>query len=247
MTQTVKTSTWSFSRLGDFAKCRLMYKLKYIDKIPEPERELPPGKSEFANDRGTRLHANMEEYVRGEHDALAPENDKHFGLHADLLRVLYAEGKVEMEEAWGYDRDWEVAPWETAWLRMKVDALVHLSEQEACIVDFKTGKVWGNEIQHAQQLNLYAVAVFLRYPKLDKVSVADWYLDHGEITERFFTRDQALRFKRGFHTQGVTLTDCQVFPANPNVHSCKWCPYSPSGTGDCLVGVTSSFAPKRKK
>ncbi len=237
MKTTVKAPSWSFSRLGDFSKCKLMYKLKHLDKIPEPERELPKGKTEFANDRGTRIHSNIEEYVRGEHDALCDEANKHFGVHVDLLRVLYADGVVEMEEAWAYDREWEVAAWETGWLRMKVDALVHLSKQEASIIDFKTGRVWGNEVGHAQQLNLYAVAVFLRYPKLEEVSVADWYLDHGEVTERFFTRDQALRFKKSFHAQGVAVTDCTSWPANPNKFSCQFCLYGPEHSGHCDVGV----------
>ena len=238
MKQTViKPASWSFSRLGDFSKCRLMYKLKHLDKIPEPERPLPKGKSEHGNDRGTRVHSNIEEYVRGEHDALCDEANKHFGVHIDLLRRLYVDGLVEMEEAWGYCRDWEVAEWDTAWLRMKVDALVHVSSEDAFIIDFKTGRHFGNEVTHAQQLQLYAVSTFLRYPELIEVSVADWYIDHGVVTERIFTRDQALRFKRGFDMQGKTLTDCAAWPANPNKYSCQWCPYGPEHTGHCPEGV----------
>ncbi len=248
MKQTVtKPASWSFSRLGDFSKCRFMYKLKYLDKIPEPERPLPKGKSEHGNDRGTRVHSNIEEYVRGEHDALCDEADKHFGVHIDLLRHMYADGLVEMEESWGYCRDWEVADWDTAWLRMKVDALVHVSKEDAFIVDFKTGRHFGNEVQHASQLQLYAVSTFLRYPKLEEVSVADWYIDHGVVTERIFTREQALRFRRGFDAQGKTLTNCTDFPANPNRWSCQWCAYSQEGTGHCQVGVKNVSMPKSLK
>ena len=51
MSETI--SSWSFSKLGDFESCRLKAKLKHLDNIPEPERPLPPGKTEHANDRGT--------------------------------------------------------------------------------------------------------------------------------------------------------------------------------------------------
>lgn len=238
MKQTViKPASWSFSRLGDFQKCRLMYKLKHLDKIPEPERVLRPGQLEFANDRGSRIHDNIETYVRGEHDALAPEADKHFGIFIDLLRVLYADGIVEVEGDWAYNREWEVAPWETGWVRMKLDALIHLSKTEAIVLDWKTGKVYGNEVGHAKQLALYALSTFLRFPFLEKLSVHDVYLDHGEITQQLFTRDQALLWKKSFHNQGVALTDCTNFPANPNIHSCRYCEYGPKHSGHCTVGV----------
>ena len=51
-----RIKAWSYSRLADFEQCKLRAKLKYIDRIPEPARPLPPGKTEHANDRGTRIH-----------------------------------------------------------------------------------------------------------------------------------------------------------------------------------------------
>ena len=246
-TPKTKPASWSFSRLSDFSKCRFMYKLKYLDKVPEPERVLRKGQVEFANDRGTRVHSNIEEYVRGEHDALCDEANKHFGVHIDFLRHQYEAGNVEMEESWAYDRDWEVADWDTGWLRMKIDALVHVSKYDAFIVDFKTGRHAGNEVGHASQLHLYAASTFLRYPELEEVSVADWYLDHDLITEKVLTRDQALRFKPGFDKQGKTLTDCKDFPTNANRFSCRWCCYSQEGTGHCQVGVKTVAMPKSRK
>ena len=56
---------WSFSRLSIFEQCKLRTKLAYIDRIPEPPRPLPPGKTEHANDRGTRIHDAAERFVRG--------------------------------------------------------------------------------------------------------------------------------------------------------------------------------------
>jgi len=61
----MKIKTVSFSRLTDFEKCKHLAKLKYVDRIPEPARPLPAGKTEHANDRGTRIHEAAEHYVRG--------------------------------------------------------------------------------------------------------------------------------------------------------------------------------------
>jgi len=236
MKQTVtKPISWSFSKLQDFSRCKLAYKIKHIDKVEEPERPLPKGKDEHGNDRGTRIHDNIEGYVRGEHDALCPEADKHFGIHIDLLRTLYAAGMGEREGQCAFEANWEVADWDTGWVRMKLDVLVHLSPTQALVRDWKTGRHFGNEVTHGNQLNLYAVSTFLRFPELEEVWVADDYIDHGITTERYFTRDQALRFKRGFHTQGMALTSCKDFPANPNRFSCQWCPWG--DTGHCTVSA----------
>lgn len=230
-----KPISWSFSKAQDFTRCRLAYKIKHIDKVPEPERPLPKGKTEHGNDRGSRVHDNIETYIRGEHDALCPEAEKHFGTHIDLVRVLYREGMVEMEGQWAFDEDWEVAEWDSGWLRLKLDLLIHVSPTQAIVGDWKTGRHFGNEVTHANQLNLYALSTFLRHPELEEISVADYYIDHGITTERMFTREQALRFMRSFNKQGKDITGCVSFPANPNRWSCQWCPWG--DTGHCDVGV----------
>ena len=97
-------------------------------------------------------------------------------------------------------------------------------------------KMWGNEIKHGEQLQLYALAAFLRHPELEVVTAELWYIDLGEVTQLRFTRDQSLRFKRNWDMRGNKITSCTDFPANPNVFSCKWCPYGPKGTGHCEVG-----------
>lgn len=230
-------TSWSFSKLGDFEKCKKYFWLKHEQKIPEPERPLRPGQTEHANDRGSRIHDNCEGYVRGEHDALAPEADKHFGIKLDLLRTLYAEGSVELEGEWGMNEEWEVVSWTDAWLRLKLDVLVHAGKDEAIVIDYKTGKKWGNEVKHAQQLQLYALVAFLRFPELEVVDSQLWYLDVNETTSQVFTRDQALRFKRNFHKRGADIVSCTTWPANANKFSCQWCLYGPEHSGHCAEGV----------
>lgn len=235
MTQVIKPISWSFSKLGDFTKCKLSYKIKHIDKVPEPERPLPPGKTEHANDRGSRVHDAAEHYVDGTGKAVAEM--KEFAPEFDHLKHLYTAGKVSLEGEWGMSKDWEIAPWGSAWLRLKLDAIVFASPTEAVVIDYKTGRKFGNEVKHAQQLQLYALVSFLRYPLLEVIHAELWYLDAKEITTQTFTRDQSLRFKRSFNQQGIDLTAATSWPANPNKWSCQWCPYGPVGTGHCTVGV----------
>jgi hypothetical protein len=231
-----QATSWSFSKLGDFEQCKLKFKIKHLDRVPEPDRPLPAGKLEHANDRGTRLHQECEDYVSGVSKDLSSELH-HFYDRLALLRALYKDKLVSLEGEWGVDKDWAIADWKTAWQRAKLDAMVHHSKTEATVIDYKSGRKFGNEIKHGEQLMLYQLLAFSRFPHLEVVHAELWYLDHGIVTSKTYTRMQGIRFRDNFNRRGLAITDCTDFPANPNVHSCKWCPYGPKGTGHCQVGV----------
>lgn len=234
-------NSWSHSRIVDFEKCKHLAWLKYDKRIPEPERPLPPGKFEHANDRGTRIHQSCEDFVSGKTDDLAPEAEKFFGTELAFLRVLYAEGLVSLEGEWGMDRDWNVTEWHKAWHRCKLDAIVHWSKTHATVIDYKSGKKFGNEIKHGEQMQLYVINALLRFPHLEEVTAELWYVDQNERTTLTYTRDQGLRFRKNWDQRGHRITSCTDFTPNPNVHSCKWCFYGDRpdglGTGHCKVGV----------
>lgn len=228
---------WSISKSKIASQCMLRAQLAFGQKIPEPERPLPPGKTEHANDRGTRIHTAAEMFVMDK-GPTTPEMNK-FVAEFESLKQLYKAGMVSLEGEWAMDKDWEAVPWRAkeAWLRLKLDAIVFLSDYEAVVIDYKSGKKFGNEVGHAEQVQLYQLVSFLRYPKLEVVHTELWYLDADELTQNTFTRSQGLRFKNNFHQKGLKLTNATVFPASPNVYNCKWCPYGPSGTGHCERGV----------
>lgn len=231
--------SWSHSRLVDFEKCRFMAKLKYIDRIPEPERPLPPGKTEHANDRGTRIHEAAERYVQGGIE-LIPELVSH-REQIDEIKRLHAEGKVVCEGEWAVTRDWSPTAWNSVdvWGRMKLDVLVWDSPSVVRVIDYKTGKKSGNEIKHAEQGQIYALSTVLRHPEVERVRVEFWYTDlsPADMSVTTFTKAQALRFLKSIEKRADALVNCTNFKPNPNVFSCKWCPYGPRGTGHCKVGL----------
>lgn len=229
-------TTWSISKLSDFDQCKLRAKLKYLDKVPEPDRPLKAGQTETAIDRGTRVHKAAELFISSDIELV--EELKKFEEDFFNLRSLYRQNKVFVEQEWAVDKDWIAVAWnsETVWLRSKVDAFVKLSEEEAIVIDFKTGKSI-NPVQYSQQTQLYQLLAFLRYPNLKKVTTELWYLDIGEKKSMLFTKEQGLSFFKYFNEKGQQITTCSDFPPNPNIYSCRWCPYSPKGTGHCTVGV----------
>ena len=277
--------SWSYSKLLDFEKCKKYFWLKHDQRVPEPERPLPPGKTEHANDRGTRVHTSCEEYINGTSNVLAPEADLHFGPQIDVLRVMFEDGLVSLEGEWAHSTAWDPCSWSgdweevnepedlgfpitkvkalperplaeviyaigqgrgkpakhyvwtPPWLRLKLDAMVMHDERTATVIDFKTGRKFGNEIKHGEQLQLYQLSTFIRYPQVETVFAELWYLDQNEVTSQKFTRRMGMQYREKFNKRAHALSTCNNFAANPNKFTCKWCMYGPWGSGDCAVGV----------
>lgn len=235
VSKTIKAG--SHSRLVTFEACKRRAKLAYLDRIPEPERPLPPGKTEHANDRGTRIHLAAEKYVEGGVELI--QELKSFEPELTQMRDLHKAGNVSLEGEWAYDHKWEPVAWMSydAWLRVKLDAMVHINPKWGVVIDYKSGKRFGNEIKHAEQGQIYQVAAFVRYPRLEKVTVELWYTDQDEIYSQEYRRDQGLRYVAGIEKRMLAMTTETEFKPNPNAYTCRWCPYGPKGTGHCPDGV----------
>ncbi|WP_018609524.1 RecB family exonuclease [Uliginosibacterium gangwonense] len=221
--------SWSYSRLIDFESCRFKAWLKYGARIPDPSPSP-------AADRGTAIHALAEQFVMGKIKTLPNELVK-FKDEFLSLKAKYKQKTVTLEGEWAFDQDWNMCDWRTGWLRLKADATVMLSPKHALVVDHKTGKRFGNEIKHGEQVQLYTLAMLLRMPQIEKVTTELWYLDLDEISSLTVSREQGLRFLRGFDSRGRRMTDATEFRPNPNAITCRFCPYGPRGTGHCKSGV----------
>jgi len=176
--------------------------------------------------RGTVIHDEAERYVKGQIGEL-PDSLRKFEKQFKVLRELYEEAKVETEGEWGFTRAWETTGWLSpdTWGRIKLDAFVHESETSARVIDYKTGKAFGNEIAHSQQALIYAIGSFFRFPELEIAKTEIWYLDHGTTLEQVYTRDEAMVFMPKLHDRAITMTTAMKFPPNPSSYNCKWCSY----------------------
>jgi hypothetical protein len=235
----------SFSRLMDFEKCKYLAKLKYVDKVPEPPRALPQGKSEHANDRGTRVHDAAEQFIRGGVE-LVPELKACSARYDDLKR-LYHAGGVELEGEWAFTEDWESVGWldDRAWVRMKLDAFVRTGPTSARVIDYKTGRRAGNEVKHTEQGQLYQLGTFMRHPELTDITVEFWYVDIDEFDIKKYTRAQGMAYLEKYQKRLLAMSGCEDFKPNPNVYSCKWCPYRGNVCEHGITAETRNKAPTR--
>ncbi len=231
--------TWSYSRLEVFEKCAYQAYLKYIAKKEEGHDE----KRDAALKKGRDTHDDAEKYVRGELDKL-PKGLQKFADKFVNARAAFATrpDDVEMEEDWGFTKDWTTTGWwdDDVWLRVKLDYLEWLDPEKTAvwIKDYKTGRKDGNEVKHSQQMQLYVVATFMRYPDVQVVKATFEYLDHGKVTTRTYSRKQAMGFMANFDRRGKALTEATKFTPKPSRIACRWCPFGPNkGNGSCEYGV----------
>lgn len=228
----------SFSRLDVYEQCGHRARLAFVKRIKEPPQPPLPDGKEYANDRGTRVHEAADRFV-SQGGELIPEL-KDFETEFNTLRELYQKDQVEIEQMWLFDNAWQRLPDEDIfspkiWLRIKCDAVVwRENDTSLVVVDYKTGKRFGNEVKHAHQCQLYQLGALLRYPKVKKVTTELWYTDQNELVSMNFTRAQGLRFFESWNDRLVKMTSDDVLDPRPSRHTCKWCPYK---TGDVRPGV----------
>jgi hypothetical protein len=200
-----------------------------------------------AADRGTQIHTEAENFVRGEGDFT-----KHlakFATYFDECRTLFFNNKMVIEENWGFTKDWMVTGWfdDNIWMRMKLDNFIDVATDDKTGVvvigtatDYKSGKKFGNEVAHNQQGQIYVLGSFLRYPSLEVCNIDFKYLDHGLETRKTYTREKAMKFFPSWDKRLKAMTSATTFPPKPNKINCMWCPFGPNkGDGSCEWGVDS--------
>ena len=221
---------WSHSTLKTFEACAYR---SYIAKVKRISEDYGP-----AAKRGSEIHDQAEKYVDGRLPEF-PDTLSKFTSQFERLKNLYDEGKAELEGEWGFTIEWEACHWmaKDVWARIKLVAIVHEDDTSARVIDYKTGRQFGNEIAHGQQALTYAIGSFLRYPDLQHVQTELWYLDHGTTTEQSYTRDQALLFLPKLHERALVMTTAEKFPPNPSTSSCKWCSYKNGEDPACQWGM----------
>jgi hypothetical protein len=222
-----KPRPWSISMLHVYETCPLYFKNKYVLRIPEPERPLPKGKTEHANDRGSRIHTGCEEYVRGDTPELVKEAED-FEDDIEDLRVLHEQGRVMLEHDWCFDQDWIACDRSVRDSIFIIDFGVWIVPGEWLLIgDYKTGRQYG--VKHMDQMQGYALAGFERYPDLKQITTELWYLDQNDISSTTFKPRAAQAIKNNFTKRVDRMRADDEFKPASHQYACRYCPYK----GDC--------------
>lgn len=220
---------WSPSALSTFEKCNYRMFLQKVEKIDQGEKHP-------AAERGIVVHDAAEDYVRGKISEFPKELEK-FKAEFEDLREEFEQNpdSFVMEAAWGLTKDWKATGFfdDDTWGRVKLDLMRDFNEL-VLVVDYKTGRSYGNEVAHSSQLMTYAVAAMHRYPMANTFTAECWYLDEGDKLERQWTKNELIDIIQDRMTKrALRLTRATAFPANPSSFTCAHCPYSAKKSNYC--------------
>ena len=216
-------TAWSYSRYNDYKQCPLKFKLKHLDRLPDPGGP--------AMQRGNLIHKLAEDYTVGKIKALPPEL-KNFKEEFKQLRSM----KPMVEQAWGFRRDWTHNgrnDWfgGDVWLRSKADVFVVYDDDTGDLIDHKTGKKYET---NKEQVELFACTAFMRVPTLTHVTTRLWYLDLVEDNEVVaeYTAKDAENIKKDWEKKVQPMFNDKKFAPRPN-DKCHWCTFSKAKGGPC--------------
>lgn len=225
----------SFSIIKDFETCPFRVFLAKVEKEPEPEIDDDPNHPLI---RGDRIHKEAEAFIRGE-GPLTRDLRRVEG-RLNELKEKYQDGVIEVEQKWGFNRDWEPVDFfaDDVWLRVICDVVEHLDTNQIWVEDWKSGRSFGNEVKHTQQKQLYGIAAMMRYPQVQHVGASMQYVDEGKEKKSRYNRDALPQLLERWTKRIEALTSAITFPPKPSRGACRFCPFGPSnGTGACAYGV----------
>jgi hypothetical protein len=213
---------WSYSSLSTYESCPAKWKYSYLDNLPYAASP--------AMVRGTRLHADCENYIKGTLMRLPNELSKV----TRMIDTMKAQG-AKSEETWLLDSDWAHTA-ARPWIKAIID--VHWIEPGGKVLqvrDFKSGREYP---EHTDQLELYSLMGLCIYPTAVRAEYGAIYLDGGYTSqEGAILRGDVMSSKlKRWNDRAIRIFEDTEHKPTPG-GACKWCDYSAKKGGPCLEGV----------
>lgn len=209
--------TWSLSRLRVSEQCAARYNYRYNLKMQD--FTMSP-----AAQRGTDMHKEIEQFVRGEIPALTGKLEFYHGFLSALKAhevPLYVEHKIYLDKNWNKQEEKDY--WHVSILDM-----FRKVEVSAQVWDWKTGKIYPD---HEEQKELYALSVLSAYPEIEVVTSTFTYIDQGYNREKIYSRND-LHLREKWNARVKKMESLTEFIPNPS-WKCKTCSFSIHNGGPC--------------
>lgn len=216
---------WSYSRYATYAQCPLQFKLRYIDKVPEPKAP--------AMERGDKIHKEIARWLTHMVGALPAEVFRLPRMEKLLLEVNAAPNKV-VEQQWGYTVTWEPTGWfaKDTWFRSVLDVGIAYEDMTVEAIDWKTGKRYQS---NDDQMETQAIAIMARLKPTRHVTTRLVYLDIGQEEFAEFPAHVLPSLQTKWEHKVAPMFVDEVFAPRPN-DKCRFCAFSRSAGGQCAFG-----------
>ena len=220
---------WSWSQLTTYRTCPYQAYLRYLVHSPQPPRD-----AKDAAERGIRVHQSSEDFLN-KGTALCKELMPLEELYVSLIDAREAGAKVTAEKRDYFDKNWNVCEKGDHWLVVIKD--ISVSGPMNLTIDLKTGRKFGNEVKHFEQTRLYSITEWCIDPNYDEYKAELWYADQVDVSEHTFVGEQLEHARSMLDFEVQHMMKDKIFQPRPSKAACKYCPFSPRGTGACPVGV----------
>jgi hypothetical protein len=209
------TPAWSYSAIGLFEQCpKKYYHIKVVKDVTEPKSE--------AIMYGELVHSAAENYIK--EDKPIPPQFSQFEEPLQLLKEMpgekhceYRMGLTERGEPCGFfDAN--------VWLRGIADLII-INDDEARIIDYKTGK--SSKYADTKQLDLMALCVFSHFPQVKHIKAGLLFLVCEDLIKRNYTRADVVGIMREWTERYQWLAQTfkeDVWNAKPNFTCRQYCP-----------------------
>ena len=223
-----KYAPYSYSKLSTHISCPRKFKYAYIDKAPKSETD------KTALLKGGAIHSIIESHPEKSSHKLAPkyQDIANNFINSNLGQKYLSVQKVA-EASFGLDKDFRPVGYsdKNAIIRGYIDHVCVL-DNVLNIGDWKTGRLREERFQDYNQLKIYGVYFFQRYPTLDTIRISYVYVEHEEaenpmLLERKYLEHYIKIIKD--YILAVETDDC--FDKN-KTKLCDWCEYKEHCDGE---------------
>lgn len=204
-----------------YSQCPKRFKYARIDKIPSE------GTDRTALIKGGAVHDMLEKFPEASTFAAAPKYQPIVDnfIKSDLGKKYFSRSSTrehkfalnnKLEECSYYDK-------ENILVRGSIDYMC-LIDGVLNLIDWKTGKYRDEKYQDYDQLILYSIFIFLKYPHINKIIISYVYVEHDLENRVELVRENLNNYVQELISKIKTIENDYEFKKNPT-HLCNWCDY----------------------
>lgn len=210
---------FSYSRLSCYKQCPLKYKYHYIDKIEvKTERA--------ALIKGSKIHSILENIETFEYNPQAEHHNivNNFAkseIGSEILsRPSIREHCIKLNENLEAD---DSLTKKTARMIGYIDR-VNTTENGVDLIDYKTGKYKDMRWQDFEQLGIYGIYMFSKFPQLNELNLRYVYVEHAKENTKVLTREESDIKKITLKAELDAIENQTHFAPKKQV-LCDWCDF----------------------
>ena len=246
------SSSYSFSKIGSFEKCKLQYKYRYIDKLPYRVETIEAF-------MGIIVHEALKEFydlvknkiIKPKRWLLSKYDELWKKDYNDSIKIVkkefsaedyYEKGKKCLmdyyEEYKPFDQTKIVKTEESVFCKLKQDAQEYRftgiidrldwndKEKIFEIHDYKTSATLMTQEEAGQdfQLPLYQLALLSRWPEAEKAKLIWHFLLFNKQIESTRTKEQLMGIQSIAVNKIKAIEACEEFPPHKSI-LCDWCDF----------------------